>query len=315
MNTKRRDYDPDQDFVRVRDFLVDTYASVEQPVNWRLDRWNYARYFVIPMIGAYGKEPVSPQDSRQAIRWWEDHIRVWEDDRGQVVAVTALEYPWPGDVFFLRRPGYDFLLEEMFEDAEDNLIQPDKHTLQIHVYDHDGPLEAVARRRRYEKNEEWFEKDTEFVIRRQLPAPDLPEGFTIRTMADDNDLERRRKAFGRGFNHEDPNEWPSLFSYQELQKAPDYRPERDLYVVAPDGEFVSFCILWWDERNRMGILEPVGTTPEHRRKGLARAVVYEAIRRAAALGAQKVVVGAGLQFYLDIGFEKVHTSYVWLKQF
>jgi predicted N-acetyltransferase YhbS len=65
----------------------------------------------------------------------------------------------------------------------------------------------------------------------------------------------------------------------------------------------------------MGILEPVGTTPEHRRKGLARAVVYEAIRRAAALGAQKVVVGAGLQFYLDIGFEKVHTSYVWLKQF
>jgi hypothetical protein len=86
MNTKRRDYDPDQDFVRVRDFLVDTYASVEQPVNWRLDRWNYARYFVIPMIGAYGKEPVSPQDSRQAIRWWEDHIRVWEDDRGQVVA-------------------------------------------------------------------------------------------------------------------------------------------------------------------------------------------------------------------------------------
>ena len=48
----------------------------------------------------------------------------------------------------------------------------------------------------------------------------------------------------------------------------------------------------------MGILEPVGTVPEHRRRGLGRAVVYEAIRRAAALGAEKVVVGAGLAFYL-----------------
>ena len=65
----------------------------------------------------------------------------------------------------------------------------------------------------------------------------------------------------------------------------------------------------------MGILEPVGTVPEHRRAGLARAVVFEAIRRAATLGAERVVVGAGLEFYLAIGFEKVHTSYVWLKQF
>jgi GNAT superfamily N-acetyltransferase len=315
MQGRLRKYDHDQDFVPVRDFLVDTYTALDKPLNWRLDRWNYARYFVIPMIGAYGKDPVSPQDSLKAIRWWEDHIRLWENTQGQVVAVTAFEYPWLGDLFFLRHPAYDFLLEEMLVDAEENLIQPDEKTLRIHIYEHDEPLRAVAQSRGYQKKEEWFEEDTEFVIRGELPAPDLPEGFTLRSMADDNDLERRRKAFGRGFNHEDPDEWPSLFSYQELQRAPDYHPDRDLYVVAPDGEFVSFCILWWDERNRMGILEPVGTVPEHRRKGLARAVVYEAIRRADALGAQKVVVGAGLEFYLAIGFEKVHTSHVWLKEF
>jgi predicted N-acetyltransferase YhbS len=310
-----RKYDHKQDFLPVRDFLVETYTLLDKPINWRLDRWNYARYFVIPMIGAYAKDPVSPQDSLQAIRWWEDHIRLWENDEGSVVAVTAFEHPWPGDVFFLRHPEYDFLLDEMFEDAEENLVHPDNKTLRIHIYEHDEPLRAVAQRRGYQKKDEWFEEDTEFVIRGELPEPKLPGGFTIQSMADENDLERRRKAFGRGFNHEDPKEWPSLFSYQELQKAPDYRRDRDLYIVAPDGEYVSFCILWWDERNRMGILEPVGTVPEHRRKGLARAVVYEAIRRAAALGAEKVVVGAGMEFYLAIGFEKVHTNYVWLKEF
>ena len=153
------------------------------------------------------------------------------------------------------------------------------------------------------------------VIRGRLAGSSLPEGFAIQSMADENDLERRRKAFGRGFNHEDPKEWPSLFSYQELQSAPDYRKEQDLYVVAPDGEFVSFCILWWDERNRIGILEPMGTVPEHRRKGLARAVVHEAVRRAAALGAEKVVVGAGLEFYLAIGFEKKYANCGWVKEF
>jgi len=314
MKGKLRKYDHEQDFVPVRDFLVDTYTALDKPINWRLDRWNYARYFVIPMIGTYAQDPVSPQDSSKAIRWWEDHIRLWENAQGQVVAVTALEYPWPGDVFFLRHPEHNYLLEEMFADAEENLAHPDEKTLRIHIYEHDAHLSAMAQVRGYLKKEEWFEEDTEFVIRGELPVPELPEGFTMCSMADENDLERRRKAFGRGFNHEDPSEWPSLFSYQELQKAPDYRKDRDLYVVAPDGEFASFCILWWDKRNRVGILEPVGTVPEHRRKGLARAVVYEAIRRAAALGAEKVVVGAGLEFYLSIGFVKKYANYVWVKE-
>jgi hypothetical protein len=259
-----RRYNDKQDFARVRDFLVDTYALLDRPINWRLERWNYARYFVIPMIGAYGKDPVSPEDSRKAIQMWADSIRLWEDGEGEVVAVTALEYPWLGDVFFLRHPDF-YALEEMFEDAERSLVHPEKRTLCVHIYEHDEQLKAIAQNRGYERDAHRYEEDSEFSIRGGLPQSDLPEGFTIRSMADENDLERRRKAFGRGFNHEDPKEWPSLFSYRELQKAPDYRKEQDLYVVAPDGEFVSFCILWWDEQNRIGILEPVGTVPEHRR--------------------------------------------------
>ena len=154
-----------------------------------------------------------------------------------------------------------------------------------------------------------------FTIQGELPEHALPEGHRLQSMADENDLERRRKAFGLGFNHPDPRDWPSLLSYQELQKAPDYRQDLDLYVVAPDGQFAAFCIIWWDERNRTAMLEPVGTVPEHRRRGLARAVVLEAIRRAAALGAREVFVGSDQAFYLSLGFKLQYAGHHWEKKF
>jgi hypothetical protein len=35
MTAKLRKYEPEQDFVRIRDFLVDTYQIIGQPLNWR----------------------------------------------------------------------------------------------------------------------------------------------------------------------------------------------------------------------------------------------------------------------------------------
>jgi len=42
----------------------------------------------------------------------------------------------------------------------------------------------------------------------------------------------------------------------------------DLVAVAPDGAFTSFCIAWFDEQNRIGMFERVGTHPAHSQRGL-----------------------------------------------
>jgi predicted N-acetyltransferase YhbS len=59
----------------------------------------------------------------------------------------------------------------------------------------------------------------------------------------------------------------------------------------------------------------VGTVPEHRRKGLARAVVLEAIQRVAALGVEEVFVGSDQVFYLTLGFELRYAGHHWEKRF
>ena len=316
MNVRFHTYDPGRDFLRIRDFLVETFSLTEQPLNWRLERWNYARYFITPLLATDGVGEPDLTAYQQAIRLFEASTGVWENEAGDIAGVVNIEHAdrshrgW-GEAFFQRHPDYDFLLPEMLDFAEANLRNRERNLLFIPIYEYDGAFQAVVRARGYRRNDEYTLWDSAFTIQGQLPDSTLPEGYRLQSMADDNDLDRRRKAFGLGFNHLDPGDWPSLLANRELQNAPDYRRELDLYVVAPDGEFASFCIAWWDKRNRIAMLEPVGTVPEHRRKGLARAVVLEAIRRVAALGAEQVFVGSDQAFYLSLGFELRYAGRHW----
>jgi predicted N-acetyltransferase YhbS len=320
MKTRFRTYDPDPDFVRVRDFLVETFSLTDRPLNWRLERWNYACFFITPLLATEGTGEPDMTAYRAAIRLFDVSTGVWENEAGDIVGVANIEHAdkshsgW-GEAFFQLHPKYDFLLPEMLDFAEAHLRNRERNLLFVAIYDYDEAFLAVVRERGYQRHDKDSLCDSVFTVHGDLPEYTLPEGYRLQSMADDNDLDRRRKAFGLGFNHPEPKDWPSLLSYQELQKAPDYRRELDLYVVAPDGVFASFCIAWWDERNCIAMLEPVGTVPEHRRKGLARAVVLEAIRRVTALGVERVFVGSDLEFYLSLGFELKYVQHHWRKEF
>jgi GNAT superfamily N-acetyltransferase len=67
-------------------------------------------------------------------------------------------------------------------------------------------------------------------------------------------------------------QWPYSFDF-------------DWVVEAPDGRIVSYGLGWYDEVNRVGEFEPVGTVASARRLGLSRAVgiaVLHAFRDAGA---------------------------------
>jgi len=315
MRVKHRRYDPEHDFLRVRDLLANHYLVGGSPYNWGIERWNYARYFVAPMFGAQGLVNASMDDirkkSQEAIRFWENSIGVWENESGEIVGVVNPEEyapKHPGTPYIQRHPSYDCLLGEMIDYAETTFAGNGK--VRIFVLEHDKKFQALAGKHGYLKDSKPCGYYSEYDLG-QLPVSDLPEGYRILSMADENDLDKRRKVLGLSFRHKDPNDWPTLFSYQELQRAPDYRNELDLVVTNASGEYLACCIVWLDEHNKIAHLEPVGSI----RLGMGRQVVLEGLRRAATLGAQKAVIESDLRFYEKIGFKRIHPSgCIWTKE-
>ncbi len=315
-----RAYDRERDFDRVREFLVRTQRAFGTPgLNWGLERWNYARFFVAPMLGSTGTDPGVPPGALRAIRMWEEMIGLWEDDKGNIIGVANIEHPDPdhpdfGEIFLQRHPDHPELLDEMLRYAEERFRDPRENRVFIVAYERDRVLRDVLGERGYVEKPDIAMPYLEIELT-GLPAPTLPPGFTVRTMAEENDVERRRELFGRAFDYPDPEDWPSGFAYRELQRAPDYRKEHDLVLVAPDGTYAACCIIWHDAANRMGHLEPVGTHPDFRRRGLARAVVLHGLHKLAGLGATRVPMVSTVPLYEAIGFRKLGVYHPWIKTF
>jgi ribosomal protein S18 acetylase RimI-like enzyme len=139
-----------------------------------------------------------------------------------------------------------------------------------------------------------------------LPAAAPPAGFSLGRVASD-DLARRvavqRAAFAASTTTEE--------KYSRLTETWPYRADLDVVVEAPNGRFAAFCLAWLDDANGVGELEPVGTRPELRRRGLARAACLEALSALRELGADTAVVYAlggveddrALSLYRSVGFE------------
>lgn len=138
-----------------------------------------------------------------------------------------------------------------------------------------------------------------------LPEPTVPSGFTLRpvTAAD----VRARVAVHRAAWH--PSRVTEA-SYRNVMAASPYRPTLDWVAVTPAGEFAANCLIWLDAHNRVAELEPVGTDPRYRRRGLARAVCLAAMHAAREAGAEQAIVypvanhpNGALNLYRDLGFQ------------
>ncbi len=119
----------------------------------------------------------------------------------------------------------------------------------------------------------------------QIDEPLVPEGFELRTVLE-ADVESRVEAHRSAFH---PSR-VTVESYRNTRCAWPYRADLDCIAVAPDGRVAAYALAWYDDENRVGELEPVGTHADFRRLGLARAVNLFALRRLRAAGAERAIV-------------------------
>jgi GNAT superfamily N-acetyltransferase len=309
MKTHFRRYRGHEDFLLIRDFLKTNLYAFGKPVNWGIERWNWGRYH--PSV--YWAD--DPARTAACIAHFEGAVGIWENGRGDIMGVANTEAPVPNDeAFFQRSPGCDFLLEDMLDYAESALVDPVKKNLQVAIYEHDSALLALAAKRGYRKDPDSGNHWAEYTIG-PTPALSMPEGFAVSSMAEGGNVAERCKVQGLGFNHPDPTVWNKPAEYREVQKAPDYRADLDLFTIAPNGEYASCCIVWYDDVNRTAFFEPVCTDARYRRRGLGRAVMMEGIRRVARLGAVRAFVNSSQEFYRCVGFAMELATFTWKKAF
>ncbi|MBU3144193.1 GNAT family N-acetyltransferase [Clostridium sp. CF012] len=300
MNINFKKYETN-DFLRVRDFLVDTFKTIGKGRNWTIERWNFSKTMARIM-------------NEVSIEEWENTIGIWEQN-GKIISVVSAEGEKSGEAFF--HIGMNELpqesLEEMFEFTEKNLAleKDEKSVVQLRISNEYKQGENMALNRGYIKTNN-YETTLAFHIDGSIDI-NLPNGFSIKNGQEVSDVEKG-KAHAMAFGYVNTNyENISPLGYEALRQTPNYRVDLDLYVVSETNEIAAFCTMWYDNINKIGILEPVGTIPEFRKIGLGRAVIREATNRIAKEGAETVYVGSDQKFYLAIGFKAEYKDNIWEK--
>jgi predicted N-acetyltransferase YhbS len=151
------------------------------------------------------------------------------------------------------------------------------------------------------------------TITSPFPPISLPEGFLLKSLAEDNNLAKLDRCIYRGFNHGDELPEIDYAGRKKQQSMPNYRKDLNIIVVAPDGNFVAYAGLWFEATNKYAYVEPVCTDPDYRLRGLGKAAVMEGIRRCGKLGAEVAYVGTDRPFYQSMGFKKLFSCNCWIK--
>lgn len=300
MTIKFRQYKNPDDYKRVDDFLIQSYQPDNADRNWIEPAWEYMHGHPYLDSSSLGK------------------IRIWED-AGAIVAVAHFESQL-GEAFFELHPNYKHLQRDMLNYAErtfQGTSKDGRKFLQVYVNEMDEDFTALIKACGYAKDIESTRPMYKYEIPNPFPEIKLPEGFQLKSLADECNWAKVHRVIWRGFNHagEPPAGEDELESRRRMFETPTARHDLKIAVEAPNGTFVSFCGMFYEPTHKYAYVEPVATDPDYRRMGLGKAAVLEGIRRCNVLGATVAYVGSDQEFYQALGFKKVFNNECWVKYF
>ncbi len=150
-----------------------------------------------------------------------------------------------------------------------------------------------------------------------VEAPLLPDGFALRTMAELSDLQARVRAHRAAWD----GSRMTVERYEDIMRTWPYSAELDCVVVAPTGELVASALAWFDPELALGELEPVGTHPGYRKRGLACAVNLFALQRLRQARAKEAIVACRgdddypvpKRLYESVGFRELSRQVPYVK--
>jgi len=214
----------DVDFLKVSKFLISNFLPFNQDGNWLEPTWDYMHC-----------HPLLDENSLEKIGLWEES--------GRMVGAAHYECSL-GEAFFELHPDYAHLKAEMIAYAEENVLGEAKNGIRfLHAYinDFDADFEQIITSRGYQLDPNNHRSLSYLKIPNQFPDLDLPEGYLLKSLADDNNLSKINRVLWRGFNH--PGEAPleEIREREKMQSSPNFRKDLTIVIEEPGGNFVSFC--------------------------------------------------------------------------
>ena len=270
----------DAQFQELWDLLVKSRAITQRPDNWhigRLENWRYASW--------------DNPDS-----WYQRNVRLWRDEAGELAAYVISE-SGKGDIHLQFMPQHEDALPAMLDWIEGTWAQGEPaqgdgaqggEQISIYLFENRTELgEVLAAHGYVDQGQTGFTRT--YDLSRPYPPVPLPKGCAVETLALNGEhakhTETERLTFGSDYLDE---RW-----FYGKASAPSYSHELDFCVVSPERQHVAFCLAWIDQANHVAEIDPVGTHPDHRRRGFATAVISACLRELRARGVRLATIGSG----------------------
>lgn len=270
---KVRDYEythSDAEFKELWELLVESYTITGKPHNWffaRLENWKYA-------------SPEKPST------WFMSNVHLWRNEYDNLIGFCISENG-RNSIHLQIHPHYRFLEADMLSWVEGSWAK-DKECVETYADLYDTERQKLLTQLGYEDlGDNGYMRA--YDVSKSYPVVDLPQGFNIQTLAENGNYSSRIAVESKTFNSAAINqEW-----FDGKSSAPSYSLDLDLFVVSPEGKHVAFCLAWIDPKNQIAEVDPVGTHPDYRCRGFAKAVVSECFRRLRARGVRYAYIGSG----------------------
>jgi ribosomal protein S18 acetylase RimI-like enzyme len=271
------------EFWEIHDLLTESYAQTGRVNMWsfcRFENWRYR---------------IHSTQQRRNVRYLTKLARLWRGEKGYLLGL-ALSEDDMDDIHVIVRPGRKDVEREIYTWINTELAQRNPR---VETF---TDTEDHERRQLLADMGYRCQGELEYLRHFDLRSPKLPEfdntietGWRVQDVLVDRNLEERARVIGSAFRANFVLDQDYLLKWDATRQAPGYRPYLELAAVRDQSEYGAVCFGWVDLKNHVGEIEPVGTHPHVRRRGLASAVIHECFNRMRAMGLVTAFIASGAE--------------------
>ncbi|HEY9599453.1 MAG TPA: GNAT family N-acetyltransferase, partial [Cyanophyceae cyanobacterium] len=179
-------------------------------------------------------------------------LRLWKDNRGNLIGfgqllITQQTHHLESTLYFGVHPAWfgNALDAEILQWSEQRIREVVKERilpakLRLSIRDNQLSRRILLKQQGYTAERRFLTMAC--PLDQSFASPLLPDGFTVRSLADEKDLKAWVDLFNESFiDHWDHHDI-TVETLRRWLKNPSYKPELSSVAVAPDGTFAAFCI-------------------------------------------------------------------------